>query len=435
MQTKFDPNTFRNFESVKTWMAELANLRKSTKYVYGQHLRFFCDWIEKSPDELLKVRKEDLKKEDPSEKRAIERLVKQYLAHLTERKMSRGFKKQAYAAVRSFFARYYMPLQFFRSDAPRGPPPTPKVARKDEIRKMLTYADERARALILTLCQSGLRISDAVKLKYSDIREDFEANRTPCLIQVVTQKTQTPTVTFLGQDAVDALRVYFDLRERGTKRLYYAPKIGQQVEKGLPPEEITNESPLFRTKQKRVKRVSVKQATEIIRTTSLKAGVGFISAHSFRRWFQTTLEQAHIQPNWILRMMGHSLPGVEGSYSRPKIEQMRDAYKQAELYLSLTGLPEATLETVQQLQTQIKELQEKNVELKDRLNGQTPELNELRTQVTKLESRLDTWAEHFLTNAKVVTKTMEYELGSTALAPEGTHKAPTVTKMKRRKKK
>jgi integrase len=377
----FEPEAFRQFESVKMWMAELASLRKSTKYVYGQHLRYFCDWIEKTPDELLQTREADLKKEKPTEQRRMERQVKKYLASLTEQEKSRGFKKQAYAAVRSFFARQYVPLQFFRSDAPRGPPPTPRVARKDEIRKMLTYADERARALILTLCQSGLRISDAVNLKYGDIREDFEANRTPCLMQVVTQKTNTPTVTFLGQDAIDALHVYFNLRKRGTVR-YYGPK----ARKGIPAETITDESPLFRTRESsHVKRVSVKQATEIIRMVSVKAGVGFISAHAFRRWFQTTLEQAHIPPNWVLRMMGHSLPGVEGSYSRPEIEQMRDAYKNAELYLSLVGLPEATLQTVQRLQNQIKELQEKNVELKQRVNGYSTQTQEIASLVGIVE--------------------------------------------------
>lgn len=366
----FKPETFKQFESVKTWMDELANLRKSTKYVYGQHLRFFCDWFEKTPDELLQMREKDLKEEKPSEQRRMERQVKKYMADLTDRSMSRGFKKQAYAAVRSFFARHYMPLQFFRSDAPRGPPPMPRVARKDEIRKMLMHADERARALILVLCQSGLRISEAVKIKYRAIKEDFELNRVPCLIKIVTQKNNTPAVTFLGQDAVDALHVYFDLRKTGTVR-YYGPK----RKKGIPPEKIIDDSPLFRTRHvDRVKPVSIKQATEIIRMVSVKADVGFISAHAFRRWFQTTLEQAHIPPNWVLRMMGHSLPGVEGSYSRPEIEQMRDAYKNAELYLSLVGLPEATLETVQRLQNQVKELQIKNLELKQRINGYNAQL-------------------------------------------------------------
>lgn len=258
----------------------------------------------------------------------------------------------------------------------------PRVARKDEIRKMLMHADERARALILILCQSGLRISDAVRLRYRDIEEDFELNRVPCLIKIVTQKNNTPTVTFLGQDAVDALRVYFDLRKTGTTRYY-----GSKRKKGIPPEKITVDSPLFRTRHvERIKPVSIKQATEIIRMVSVKADVGFISAHAFRRWFQTTLEQAHIQPNWVLRMMGHSLPGVEGSYSRPQIEQMRDAYKNAELYLSLVGLPEATLKTVQQLQNQIKDLQDRNTELKARLNGHLLTGDQMQRLLERIEA-------------------------------------------------
>ncbi len=54
-------------------------------------------------------------------------------------------------------------------------------------------------------------------------------------------------------------------------------------------------------------------------------------SYSLRWYFQTTCERAkakgvEIPDNWIKRMMGHALPGVQAHYSRAEILAMRDAY-------------------------------------------------------------------------------------------------------------
>jgi len=51
-----------------------------------------------------------------------------------------------------------------------------------------------------------------------------------------------------------------------------------------------------------------------------------ISAHSFRRFFETSLENPDlaINPAWIKRMMGHKLNRNERAYSHPTNEQLRE---------------------------------------------------------------------------------------------------------------
>jgi len=68
-----------------------------------------------------------------------------------------------------------------------------------------------------------------------------------------------------------------------------------------------------------------------MRKVAVQAGIwkkGF-SAHVLRRFFQTSLETAGLNPNWIKKMMGHTLEGSEAPYSQREVEMLRDAYKKS----------------------------------------------------------------------------------------------------------
>jgi len=59
---------------------------------------------------------------------------------------------------------------------------------------------------------------------------------------------------------------------------------------------------------------------------------------------QTQLEFARMQPNWIKKILRHKVKGEEDPYSRPKIEQLRSAYREATPYLDLGVTPLIELE-------------------------------------------------------------------------------------------
>ena len=67
----------------------------------------------------------------------------------------------------------------------------------------------------------------------------------------------------------------------------------------------------------------------LVRTAFLGAGIKKVSAHSLRRYFQTTMEEANINVNWIDQMMGHELVNCRGAYSKPTDEQLETAYRKA----------------------------------------------------------------------------------------------------------
>ena len=91
-----------------------------------------------------------------------------------------------------------------------------KAASKEEIKQVLKVANIRDRAIILFMCQSGLSASDICELKYGDIRHDLEKNIVPINIQKLRHKTGEMINTFVGEEAIEALKLHLKLRRQGT---------------------------------------------------------------------------------------------------------------------------------------------------------------------------------------------------------------------------
>jgi hypothetical protein len=104
-------------------------------------------------------------------------------------------------------------------------------------------------------------------------------------------------------------------------------------------ENITGETPLFSTVDRRPRRLSGRQIRRILERACEDKDYTF-SPHDLRRFTQTQLEAARVPPNWIRKMLGKKIKGEEAPYSRPKIKQLREAYRGAIPYLTLAEKPD-----------------------------------------------------------------------------------------------
>jgi len=75
--------------------------------------------------------------------------------------------------------------------------------------------------------------------------------------------------------------------------------------------------------------------SKIASDLSHRSGVPF-SWHDARRYVETALEEIKIHPNWARKIRGRKVRGEEAPYSRPAIEQLRSAYKEAVPLLEFT---------------------------------------------------------------------------------------------------
>lgn len=364
--------------AVEYWLSELANKSEGTRQKYKDYFNRFCQYVNKSAADLLKQRQEDLRSPDIKQQRTIETALKNYIAHLRDTGNSPATQQVAYAAIRSFFEMHYVALRMRRGDYPTGESLGSRAITKELIQKIL--ADEKTmknplkiRALIFFLKDTGFRVSDVRRINYGDLADGLERGDQFIPISLVTQKYKTTAKTFIGPEAIEAIKQYLNARRMGTRR--------------IPPEQITHKTPLFRTSENgTVKRLSRNGLSSMLRFQCLKTGETKLSAHSFRKYFQTQLEAAGVNPNWIDQMIGHRLINSRDSYSLPTDQQLKEAYMKAYPFLRIYSEKSEVEDRVTQLE---KQLTERNTMIADLLaNGEkkNQEFAALAERIRKIEN-------------------------------------------------
>jgi integrase len=153
--------------------------------------------------------------------------------------------------------------------------------------------------------------------------------------------------TFIGPEAIDALKSYLDSRRRGTRH--------------IPGEVIARDAPLFRRQlngDEESLPISDDSIEQHVTQAAIRAGViepkkkpgdwSQVRPHVLRKFYQTSLERAGIPDNWVKRLLGHQLSASEDPYSKPTVEDLRKAYERAIPHLALS---DATIELTAQKET------------------------------------------------------------------------------------
>ena len=214
-------------------------------------------------------------------KHRFESLFKQFLAVAKNKGYTNGTLQSVYAAIRSFFEIHYYPLQMRKKDYPKADAIGVKRANKEAILKIIAENNTSLNAKILTARDSGLRVSDLISLNCDVILDN--PNKDIIQITLRTQKTGYIAKTFLGTDAITALKAYIQTRQKGTAKVQ--------------PETITGKTPLFVTSKKT--RISRECFSNNIEQAFKRHGEIHMSAHSLRKYLQTALEKGNMPTNCI----------------------------------------------------------------------------------------------------------------------------------------
>jgi integrase len=325
--------------ALKYWQDEIATKGEATKEIYARNFAEFLKFVNMNPDQLLTQRQDDILNRDIKTQRRIESQFLAFIAKKKEEGYAAATLQIIFASIRSFFEIHYCPLRMRRKDYPTGDSNGVRRATKEVILKVLydvrTRNKATERAMFLFLKDSGLRISDARLLNCGFFLEAFEENPDTDLIPItiITQKTKLLAKTFIGQEAIEAIKDYIEERKEGSRNVL--------------PETITKESPLFRTwTNGEVKRIPRGSFSSLIREAFVRNGEKRMSAHSLRKKVQTDLEKAGVNPNWIDQILGHQLVNSRDAYSLPTDEELKEAYTQAypliKVYPEITAKPKET---------------------------------------------------------------------------------------------
>jgi len=281
-------------DAMNFWMQQLSNKSTETKRIYTYYFQNFAKWIGKSPNELIEIKKQSLEhKGDRRENMMLETAVKQYMQELKD-KYAFSSQKMIYSSITSFFDLNQYPLQMKRGDRPSGDVIGSRIPEKKEIVTLINAAKSKPkRVAILLLKDTGLRLSDAVRLKWSEIQDYGEGFWG---WKIITQKRKVKALPFVGPETTQALSQL----KRKTDRIF-----------PITAKNLSN------------------QLSLLIRESGLAKG---LTPHGLRKFFNVELQGARVPKEWRYIMMGKKVTAYDENRHRKLLQAYKESYNQLRIY-------------------------------------------------------------------------------------------------------
>jgi len=302
---------------------------KGTLKLYIYCLSRFTEWIGKTPDALISDCITDEGDLNPKIIRKLTETLDEYIGELQASNSAPSTINVNLCALKTF-------LKTNRIDIPQILGPRIRIVYSDrsptpeELNKLLAYADLREKVIISMLTLGGFRVGTLCQLEYRHVKHDLEQNIQPIHIRVEADLVKGKICaydTFIGPEAITCLKEYFNLRKRGSPS-------GK-----IPPETITDITPLIRTNSHRQpKPLTRDQMSRVIRRLYKKAGLissepkkrYTIRPHSLRKYFKTQLTALGTPQEYIEYMMGHKISTYQ-DVQMNGIDFLRNIYRASNL--------------------------------------------------------------------------------------------------------
>lgn len=264
-RVEVDPALHQDWETIRRILGDVENeltLRRyspRTHEAYLGHLKRFLNHFGRDAETL-----------DSAE-------VKDYFLALVQSGISWSYQNQAISAVK-FLYRHVLKRPEVLENLPRPvrrKKQLPAVLNRDEVRRLFEAVDNlKHRAILLVIYAGGLRVSEAARLKVSDV--DGERKQ----VFVRGGKGGKDRYTVIGEPALEALRAYWRV---------YRPR--DWLFPGARPD----------------KHISSRTIQTVFQRARDKAGIRKdATVHTLRHSFATHLLEDGVDVRYIQELLGHS---------------------------------------------------------------------------------------------------------------------------------
>jgi integrase len=252
--------------------------------------------------------------------------------------------------------------------------------KREELKKILTFASARDRVIWLVMAESGMRSDNAVNLKYAQIKEDFEASRIPMKIALYSSVLKDHVGdrwTFIGEDGFRELKAYLQGKNlRDDDYVFASERQGQC--KGEQFSQASLSVKFNRLVQKLGIDKSLGNREEVGRPKPKQ-----VRLHGLRKYFRNNMKaEESFRTFW----MGHSL-GVDAHYITRDVEAHRTEYEKGYPHLRVF---EPSAFAVSELLAQMKQkdatIEELRVQVKS-IQNQMTEVMEFRDKLVEIENQ------------------------------------------------
>jgi integrase len=348
------------------WVGNIT--RKATQYTYKSSFRIYAEFTGMTAKELIDEAIEDSKRDVRERQDVVKTKLLNFYRWLKEeypRKsrgkglhkiVGKGVSDSAantfVMAIRSFYATYDINVKL----KGRQRLPKPKVENK---RMNLTTADvkllvdharsPRDRAIILTTFQGGMDVSTLCSINYRDVARGLEANEHPLKLELFRQKRGIDYYTFLGRDAIEAIKAYVnDLKAKGVvlengMPLFLKQSIKAKKLQALEPNLIQN----------MLKKIAV--ASGLVDSNMNGNVFNPISPHTLRESFGSIMVNKGVPDSIVDFWLGHEVGAMSDAYKRGRFEELKQMYSEKESFISIVA-PAANFLEVQEMKKTVENL-------------------------------------------------------------------------------
>jgi integrase len=232
---------------------------------------------------------------------------------------------------------------------------------REELKKILNYADIKCRAMVLFLASSGARIGETLRLE----KQDFKLDADPPSVDIKAEYTKGGVggrTVYFSYEAKDAIKDWLQIKDQTQRR---SGKGSYQGETVFPWKGSTAEFMWNRASGKAS--LSARDANTQRRVLHL---------HSLRKFFRSNIG---LDDKIVNALMGH-VEGLDAAYLRMDQEgEIAKAYKDAMQNVSVYNVED------QQVREQASKLEKENIELKGRIAKMESERTDLEGRMLNIE--------------------------------------------------
>ena len=280
-----------NLRSFLNYLLVDKGLSNNTVKAYEADISYFFQWLDN----------ENLKYKDLQEDH-----INQYISFLFQRKMRSSSVNRKISSIKSFYI--FLVKRNFVKNSPLNDLVTPKQEKylpesmsEAEVDKLLNSPDvsnkieNRDKAMIEMLYATGMRISELVNLKITDV--DMKR----CVVKVFGKGSKERLVPF-GETALDSLRSYLNEREQSSSKEIFLSNRGKKM-----------------TRVAFWQRVKVYLIRENLKNS--------ISPHTLRHAFATHLLNRGADLRSVQLLLGHSDLSTTQIYTHIAKQRLSDVLK------------------------------------------------------------------------------------------------------------
>jgi len=204
----------------------LKEIKETSRHRYSLRFDEFCQWIQKTPEQMFKEYKDSTDKEAWAKKYGS--IVLQYYQARLSAGYSINSARADTIAPRSFFASQCQEVKIQKGKIAKAQIATGEHSfTQDELKKMFYFGDVKSKAILATEVSLGWSSIDFLGLEVSFIKpfvEKAKAEKSEFIQFVYTrQKTDETAICHLMPEAIESLDAYLRTVPSDAKFLWYSP--------------------------------------------------------------------------------------------------------------------------------------------------------------------------------------------------------------------